>query len=101
MGVLLGLETDTMVFRTARILEDLQIARTALIKEYTQLYNCAHVQINAVLKRQTKSRLSLVDKQIAELACHPSIQRNKFFIQGHNALIFVAEHDSRLLKTER
>ena len=53
--------------KKTRILKDLQVARTALIKERTRLNSRAYVQTNAVLKRQTKSRLSLVDKQIAEL----------------------------------
>jgi transposase len=66
MGVALGLEPDALVSKTTRILKDLQVARTALIKERTRLNSRAYVQTNAVLKRQTKSRLSLVDKQIAE-----------------------------------
>jgi len=67
MGVALELEPDIPVAKTARILKDLQVARTALIKERTRLSNRAHVQTNAVLKRQTKARLALVEKQLCEL----------------------------------
>ena len=67
MGIALELQPDIPVTKTTRILKDLQVARMALIKERTRLNNRAHVQTNAVLKRQTKVRLSLVEKQIAEL----------------------------------
>ncbi len=67
MGVALELQPDTPVAKITRILRDLQVARTALIKERTRLSNRAHVQTNALLKRQTKARLALVEKQIAEL----------------------------------
>lgn len=67
MRVALELEPDTPISRTTRVLKDLQVARTALIKDRTRLSNRAHMQTNAVLKRQTKARLALVEKQIAEL----------------------------------
>ena len=67
MGVALELEPDIPVAKTTRILRDLQVARSALIKERTRLANRAHVQTNAVLKRQTKARLALVEKQLCEL----------------------------------
>lgn len=67
MGGALKLEPDTPVSKTTRILKDLQVARTALIKERTRLNNRAHVHTTVVLKRQTKARLTLVGKQIAEL----------------------------------
>ena len=67
MGVALDLEPDIPVAKTTRILKDLQVARVALIKERTRLNNRAHVQTNAVLKRQTKARLALVAKQLCEL----------------------------------
>ncbi len=67
MGVALTLEPDAPISRNARILRDLQVARTALIKERTRLRNRGHVQTNEVLKRQTRTRLALVEKQIAEL----------------------------------
>lgn len=67
MGVALALEPDIPVAKTTRILKDLQVARAALIKERTRLNNRAYVQTNAVLKRQTKARLALVEKQLSEL----------------------------------
>ena len=67
MGIALELQPDTPVAKTTRILKDLQVARTALIKERTRLNNRAHVQTNTVLKRQTKARLALVEKQLCEL----------------------------------
>lgn len=67
MGVALTLEPDMPISRNTRILRDLQVARTALIKERTRLRNRGHVQTNTVLKRQTRTRLTLVEKQIAEL----------------------------------
>ena len=67
MGIALELEPDTPVAKTTRILKDLQVARTALVKERTRLNNRAYVQTNTVLKRQTKARLALVEKQLCEL----------------------------------
>jgi transposase len=67
MGAALTLEPDRPTSRNTRILRDLQVARTALIKERTRLRNRGHVQTNTVLKRQTRTRLTLVEKQIAEL----------------------------------
>ena len=67
MGAALALEPDQPVSKTTRILKDLQVARAALIKDRTRLRNRAHVQTNKVLQRQTKARLDLVEKQIAQL----------------------------------
>ncbi|WP_294620666.1 transposase [uncultured Roseovarius sp.] len=67
MGVALELEPDIPVAKAARILKDLQVARAALIKERTRLNNRGYVQTNTVLKRQTKARLALVEKQLSEL----------------------------------
>ena len=67
MGVALELEPDIPVAKTTRILKDLQVARAALVKERTRLNNRAYVQTNAVLKRQTKARLTLLEKQLCEL----------------------------------
>ncbi len=38
-----------------------------LVKERTRLRNRGHVQVNPVLKRQIKARLTLVERQLAEL----------------------------------
>ena len=67
MGAALALEPDAPVNEKLNELKDLQVARTGLIKERTRLHNRGHVQNNPVLKRQTKARLTLVERQIAEL----------------------------------
>ena len=67
MGAALALEPDAPVNEKLNELKDLQVARTGLIKERTRLHNRGHVQANPVLKRQTKARLALVERQIAEL----------------------------------
>ena len=67
MGAALAPEPDRPVSETSRDLRDLQVARTGLVKERTRLRNRGQTQNNAVLKRQTRTRLALVDRQIAEL----------------------------------
>ena len=67
MGQALELEPDVPVSKTTRVLKDLQLARTALIKDRTRLRNRSHIQTNKVLQRQTKARLTLVEKQIDQL----------------------------------
>ena len=67
LGAALALEPDEPASEKLLELRDLQIARTALVKERTRLRNRSQVQSNAVLKRQTKTRLALVERQIAEL----------------------------------
>lgn len=67
MGAALALEPDEPVSEKLLELRDLQVARTALIKERTRLRNRGHVQSIAVLKRQTRTRVALVERQIAEL----------------------------------
>ena len=67
MGQALALEPDAPVCQTSRILKDLQLARTALLKDRTRLRTRAHTQTHKALQRQTKTRLTLVEKQIAQL----------------------------------
>jgi transposase len=67
MGVALKLEADAPVSEKQLVLRDLQVARTALVKERTRLRNRGQVQTNLVLKRQIKARLTLVERQLAEL----------------------------------
>ena len=67
MGGALELEPDVPVSKTTRVLKDLQLARTALVKDRTRLRNRSHIQTNKVLQRQTKARLDLVEKQIDQL----------------------------------
>jgi transposase len=67
MGAVLSLEPDAPVSEKLLELRDLQVARTGLVKERTRMKNRSHVQTNTVLRRQTRTRLTLVERQIAEL----------------------------------
>ena len=67
MGVALKLEPDAPILENRLVLRDLHAARTALVKERTRLRNRGHVQVNPVLRRQIKARLTLVERQLAEL----------------------------------
>lgn len=67
MGAALNLEPDAPISENHFFLKDLQVARTGLVKERTRLRNRSHVQVNPVLKRQIKARLTLVERQLAEL----------------------------------
>ena len=62
MGVALKLEPDAPIAENLLALRDLQVARTALVKERTRLgnrlRNRSHVQLNPILKRQIKARLT-------------------------------------------
>ena len=67
MGDALRLEPDAPVSEKQHNLKELQVARTGMIKERTRLRNRAQLHINPVLKRHTKARLKLLERQIAEL----------------------------------
>jgi len=67
MGAALSLEPDAIVSEQLLELKDLQVARAGLVKERTRMKNRSHVQTNAVLKRQSRTRLTLIERQIAEL----------------------------------
>ena len=67
MGAALDLQAQRSVSETVSVLRDLHVARSSLIKEKTRLRNRALVQTLALLKRQTKARLALVERQIAGL----------------------------------
>jgi len=67
MGAALAPEPNAPVSEASRDLRDLQVARTALVKERTRLRNRDQTQGNRVLKRQIKTRLALVERQIKEL----------------------------------
>lgn len=85
MGAALKLEPDAPISENQLALRDLQVARTALVKERTRLRNRSHMQVNPFLKRQIKTSLTLVERQIAELdaeiarhiACHEALQRKR------------------------
>lgn len=67
MGTAFNLAPQAPRSRGARVLRDLHVARTGMIKDRTRLRNRAQTQDIAVLKRQTKARLAQLDRQIAEL----------------------------------
>jgi len=67
MGAALALEPDAPISEKLHDLRDLQVARTGLVKERTRLRNRGQVQTIPVLKRQTKARLALLERQISEL----------------------------------
>lgn len=65
-GAALKLEPDAPISENQLALRDLQVARTALVKERTRLRNRIHMQVNPFLKRQIKTSLTLVERQIAK-----------------------------------
>jgi transposase len=67
MGAALKPEPGAPQSENARVLKDLHVARTSLIKERTRLRNRAQTQDIPLLKRHTKARLTLVERQIADL----------------------------------
>ena len=67
MGAALKLEPDAPVCRQLSVLKDLQTARAALVKERTRLRNRGHMQTTPIVRRQIKARLTLVERQLAEL----------------------------------
>jgi len=67
MGAALALEPDEPTSEKLHDLRDLQVARTGLVKERTRLLNRGGVQTHRVLRRQIKTRLALVERQISEL----------------------------------
>ena len=66
-GAALALEPDEPVSEKLHDLADLQVAGTALVIARTRLRNRGEVQTSAVLRRQTRARFALVERQIAEL----------------------------------
>ena len=67
IGAAFSLKPQAPCPKEILILKDLHVARAGLIKDRTRLRNRAQTQDISVLKRQTKTRLTLVERQIAEL----------------------------------
>ncbi|MGP9789374.1 IS110 family RNA-guided transposase [Roseinatronobacter sp. NSM] len=67
MGAALDLLPDGVGDKNQPKLKELQVARTALIKERTRLLNRLKTQTIALTKRQTKARIAQVKRQITEL----------------------------------
>ncbi|WP_458789636.1 IS110 family RNA-guided transposase [Yoonia sp. MH D7] len=67
MGAAFNLEPQVPLPKEAIDLKDLHVARAGLVKDRTRLRNRAQIQGLSLLKRQTKARLTLVERQIVEL----------------------------------
>ena len=67
MGAAFDLEPQVPQSKNMRDLRELHVSRAGLIKDQTRLRNRAQTHDISVLKRQTKARLTLVERQIAEL----------------------------------
>ena len=67
MGMALELVPDAPPAENQLDLKELQVARTALVKDRTRLLNRVKTQMLAFTRRQTKARLSQVERQIADL----------------------------------
>ena len=67
MGAVLDLPSSAVRSETLHELRELHVARTGLIKDRTAARNRASIAEHAVLKRQGKARLALIDTQLAEI----------------------------------
>jgi len=67
MGAALYLEPDAVVDNNQPALRELQVARTALIKDRTRLMNRQKTQTLTLTKRQTKARIEQIKRQLAEI----------------------------------
>ena len=67
MGAALNLVADTPAVEGHNELKELQIARTALVKDRTRLKNRLKTQTLAITRRQTKARLAQVERQLNAL----------------------------------
>jgi transposase len=67
MGAALDLPASSVRSETLHELRELHVARASLIKDRTAARNRASNAEHAVLKRQGKARLALIDKQLAEI----------------------------------
>ncbi len=67
MGASFNLSPDEPIDRNQHVLKELQVARTALIKERTRLKNRAKTQTLPLPQRQPKARLDQIARQLAQL----------------------------------
>ena len=67
MGAALDLEPDAVADKNQPALKELQVARTALIKDRTRLMNRLKTQTLTLTKRQSKARIEQIKRQLAEL----------------------------------
>ncbi|WP_215907500.1 hypothetical protein [Thalassospira marina] len=66
-GGALNLSPDELVGRNQHLLKELQVARTALIKERTRLKNREKTKNLPLLKPQSKARLDQITRQLTQL----------------------------------
>ena len=64
MGTALDLEPDRVTSQDQYELKELQIERTALIKDRTRLKNRLQTQTLSITRRQTKARLAQLERQL-------------------------------------
>ena len=67
MGAALDLVPDRPALEGHNALKELQIARTALVKDRTRLKNRLKTQTLAITRRQTKARLAQLERQLDAL----------------------------------
>ena len=67
MGAALDLEPDQAVSQDHHDLKELQIERTALIKDRTRLKNRLQTQRLSLTRRQSKARLAQIERQLANI----------------------------------
>lgn len=67
MGAALDLVPDKPAVEGHNELKELQIARTALVKDRTRLKNRLKTQTLAITRRQTKARLAQIERQLTAL----------------------------------
>lgn len=67
MGSALDLAPDSPAVEGQNELKELQIARTALVKDRTRLKNRLKTQVLAITRRQTRARLAQIERQLTAL----------------------------------
>lgn len=67
MGAAFDLVPDRPVYKNEHELKELQIERTALVKDRTRLLNRLKTQTLAITRRQTKARLAQIERQLAAI----------------------------------
>ncbi len=67
MGAALGLDPDRPTHQDQHELKELQVQRSALVKDRTRLLNRLKTQTLALTRRQTKARLAQIKRQLKTL----------------------------------
>ncbi len=67
MGAAFDLQPDQPASEDAPVLKELQIARTALVKDRTRLKNRLQTQTHSLTRRHTKARLAQIERQLQQL----------------------------------